>query len=159
MCLPSRVRLEGVVTSARNQPIVGRMGSDPPDRCDVRSQRRHRYSRHVVSAHFSLAPKSRFPETETARGRDSVRMPITPKEVEHLVLPRPHRGHVGEAGHSHAMRQPPRDGRSHEIGRHEGKRDRHIDLAGAAAGSGRDAFRVRRRVRDELTEPATPSCD
>jgi len=35
----------------------------------------------VVSAHFSLAPKSRFPETETARGRDSVRMPVTPKEV------------------------------------------------------------------------------
>src|SRR2546430_14848420 len=33
----------------------------------VRSQRRHRYSRQVVSAHFSLAPKSRFPETETAR--------------------------------------------------------------------------------------------
>src|SRR6184192_1986315 len=47
----------------------------------VRSQRRHRYSRQVVSAHFSLAPKSRFPETETARGRDSVRMPVTPKEV------------------------------------------------------------------------------
>src|ERR1700758_3476198 len=47
----------------------------------VRSQRRHRYSRQVVSAHFSLAPKSRFPETETARGRDSVRMPVTPQEV------------------------------------------------------------------------------
>jgi hypothetical protein len=44
-------------------------------RATVRSQRRHRYSRQVVSAHFSLAPKSRFPETETARGRDSVRMP------------------------------------------------------------------------------------
>ena len=50
-------------------------------RATVRSQRRHRYSRQVVSAHFSLAPKSRFPETETARGRDSVRMPVTPKEV------------------------------------------------------------------------------
>src|SRR5258708_36512986 len=47
----------------------------------VRSQRRHRYSRQGVSAHFSLAPKSRFPETGTARGRDSVRMPVTPKEV------------------------------------------------------------------------------
>jgi hypothetical protein len=42
---------------------------------------------------------------------------------EHLVLPRPLGGHVGEAGHSHAMRQPPRDGRFHEIGRQEGKRD------------------------------------
>src|ERR1700751_3327925 len=50
-------------------------------RATVRSQRRHRYRRQVVSAHFSLAPKSRFPETETARGRDSVRMPVTPKEV------------------------------------------------------------------------------
>ena len=36
---------------------------------------RHRYSWQVVSAPFSLAAKSRFPETETARGRDSVRMP------------------------------------------------------------------------------------
>src|SRR5437660_10964452 len=39
-------------------------------RATGRSQRRHRYSRQVVSAHFSLAPKSRFPETETAGGRD-----------------------------------------------------------------------------------------
>src|SRR5260370_22697367 len=50
-------------------------------RATVCSQRRHRYSRQVVSAHFSLAPKSRFPETETARRRDSVRMPVTPKQV------------------------------------------------------------------------------
>jgi hypothetical protein len=35
----------------------------------VRSQRRHCYSRHVISPHFSLAPKSRFP-AEAARGRD-----------------------------------------------------------------------------------------
>ena len=61
-------------------------------RATVRSQRRHRYSRQVVSAHFSLAPKSRFPEPETARGRDSVRMPVTPKESEHVVLPRPSAG-------------------------------------------------------------------
>jgi hypothetical protein len=49
-------------------------------RATVRSQRRHRYRRQVVSAHFYLALKSRFPETETAIGRDSVRMPVTPKE-------------------------------------------------------------------------------
>jgi hypothetical protein len=30
------------------------------------------------------------------------------------------------------MRQPPRDGRFHEIGRQEGKRDRHVDLPNAA---------------------------
>jgi hypothetical protein len=47
----------------------------------VRSRRPHSHSRQVVSAHFSLAPKSRFPETETARGRDSVRVPARPKEV------------------------------------------------------------------------------
>src|SRR2546430_10479885 len=35
----------------------------------------------LFRSHFSLAPKSRFPETETARGRDSVRTPVTPKEV------------------------------------------------------------------------------
>src|SRR5437764_12462024 len=51
------------------------------DRCDRSFSETARYSRQVVSAHFSLAPKSRFPETETARGRDSVRMPVTPKEV------------------------------------------------------------------------------
>jgi hypothetical protein len=31
------------------------------------------------------------------------------RKSERLVLPRPLGGHVGEAGHSHAMRQPPRD--------------------------------------------------
>src|SRR6266446_8161766 len=46
------------------------------DRCDRSFTETARYSRQVVSAHFSLAPKSRFPETETARGRDSVRMPV-----------------------------------------------------------------------------------
>jgi hypothetical protein len=50
-------------------------------RCDRSFSEIESYSRQVVSAHFSLAPKSRFPETETARGRDSVRMPVTPKEV------------------------------------------------------------------------------
>src|SRR5437899_2391434 len=35
-------------------------------------------------------------------------------------------------GHSHAMTQPPRDGRFHEIGRQEGKRYRHVDLPNAA---------------------------
>src|SRR2546425_3336413 len=57
----------------------------------VRSRRRHRYSRQVVSAHFSLALKSRFPETETARGRDSVRMPVTGP----IALGRKPRGQLG----------------------------------------------------------------
>src|SRR5262249_33665982 len=54
------------------------------------------------------------------------------RKSEHLVLARPLGGHVGEAGHSHAMRQPSRDGRCHEIGRQEGKRDRDVDLPNAA---------------------------
>jgi hypothetical protein len=57
-------------------------------RTTVRSQRRHRCSRQVVSAHFSLAPKSRFPETETARGRDSVRMPVTRRPSYHPSVTR-----------------------------------------------------------------------
>src|SRR5207302_4813646 len=36
------------------------------------------------------------------------------RKSEHLVLPRPLGGHVGEARHSHATRQPPRDGRFHD---------------------------------------------
>jgi hypothetical protein len=47
----------------------------------VRFQRRRSYSLEAVSAHFSLAPKSRFPETETASGGDPVRMPVTPRPV------------------------------------------------------------------------------
>jgi hypothetical protein len=62
------------------------------------------------------------------------------------VLPRPRGGHVGEAGHSHAMRQPPRDGRFHEIGRQEGKRDRYVDLPNAAPLALGDAFRICVRV-------------
>src|SRR5262249_53592670 len=44
-------------------------------------QRPRCYGEAVASARFFLAPKFRFPETETARGRDSVRMRVTPKEV------------------------------------------------------------------------------
>jgi hypothetical protein len=62
------------------------------------------------------------------------------RKSEHLVLPRPRGGHVGEAGHSHATRQPPRDGCFHEIGRQEGKRDHHVDLPNAAPLALGDAF-------------------
>ncbi len=65
------------------------------DRCDRSFTETARYSRQVVSAHFSLAPKSRFPETETARRRDSVRMPVTagdtPDPRVYTVLQRRHR--------------------------------------------------------------------
>jgi hypothetical protein len=75
------------------------------------------------------------------------------RKSEHLVLPRPLGGHVGEAGHSHAMRQPPRDGRFHEIGRQKGKRDRHVDLPNAAPLALGDAFRICVRVGKKFVEP------
>src|SRR6516162_11530792 len=120
----------------------------------VRSRRPRCYGWEAVSAHFSLAPKSRFPEMETARGRDSVRMPLRRRKSEHLMLPRPLGGHFGEAGHSHAMRQPARDGCVHEIGRQEGKRDRHVDFPNAALLALGDAFRICVRVGKKFVEPA-----
>jgi hypothetical protein len=60
------------------------------------------------------------------------------------------------------MRQPPRDGRVHEIGRQEGKRDRHVDLANAAPLALGDAFRMCGRVGKKFVKPAAPSrnrCD
>ena len=64
-------------------------------------------------------PVSRKPRPRQAETRFECR--LRRRKSEHVVLPRPHGGHVGEAGHSHAMRQPPGDGRFHEIGRQEGK--------------------------------------
>ena len=61
---------------------------------------------------------------------------------------------VGEADNSHAMRKPSFDRRLDEVGREEGKRDCHVDLADAAAVSRRDAFGICPRVHDELVEPA-----
>ena len=81
------------------------------------------------------------------------------RKSEHLVLAGPFGRQVGEADYSHAMGESSFDRSLDEVGREEGKRDRHVDLADAAAVSGRDAFRIRRRVRDELIEPATPAGD
>ena len=44
-----------------------------------------------------------------------------------------------------------------EVGRDEGNQDCHVDLAGAAAVSRRDALRICSRIRDELIEPAAPA--
>jgi len=79
------------------------------------------------------------------------------RKPEHLVLAGPFGRQVGEADNSHAMRKASFDRSLDEIGREEGKRDRHVDLADAAAVSRRDARRVCRRVRDELIEPAAPA--
>src|SRR6516225_4449792 len=76
------------------------------------------------------------------------------RKPKHLVLAGPFGRQVGEADNSHAMRKPSLDRSLDEVRREEGKRDRHVDLADAAAVSRRDACRIRRGVRDELIEPA-----
>ena len=55
------------------------------------------------------------------------------RKSEHLVLAGPLSRQVREADNSHAMREPSFDRRLDEVGREEGKRDRHVDLADAAA--------------------------
>ena len=105
---------------------------------------------------LSLTAKSRFPETETAEGRDSVRMRrLLRRKAEHLVLARPFSRRIGEASNSHSMRELARDSCFDEIGREEGKRDRHIHLADAAALTLRNGFRGCRRIRGKLGEPTT----
>ena len=47
-------------------------------------------------------------------------MPLLRSKAEHLVLAGPFGRQVGEAGNSHAMREPPVDGGLDEIGREEG---------------------------------------
>ena len=61
---------------------------------------------------------------------------------------------VGEADNAHAMWKASFDRRLDEVGREEGERYRHVDLADAAAVTRGDAFRIRRRVGGELIEPA-----
>jgi hypothetical protein len=73
---------------------------------------------------------------------------------ERLVLPRQLRGHVRELRYSQAMRQPPRDGRFHEIGRQESKRDGHVDLPNAAPLALSDAFRICTRLGKTFAEPS-----
>ena len=62
------------------------------------------------------------------------------RKAEHLVLARPFGGQVGEASNAHAVRESPFDGGLDEIGCEEGERDRHVDLADAAALALGDAF-------------------
>jgi hypothetical protein len=57
------------------------------------------------------------------------------------------------------MRQSPRDRRFHEIGRQEGKRDRHVDLANATPLALGDAFRICVRIGKKFVEPAAAACD
>jgi hypothetical protein len=76
------------------------------------------------------------------------------RKPEHLVLAGPFGRQVGEADNSHAMWKASFDRSFDEVGREEGKRDCHVDLADTAAVSRRDAFGICPRVHDELVEPA-----
>ena len=57
------------------------------------------------------------------------------------------------------MRQPTIDGRLHEVGRQEGERDRHVDLACAAALALRDTFDAGFCILDKLVEPSAAPRD
>ena len=60
-------------------------------------------------------------EWRDGRARASFRtLPLLRSKAEHLVLAGPFGWQVGEAGNSHAMREPPVDGGLDEIGREEG---------------------------------------
>src|ERR1700704_5888105 len=117
----------------------------------------------IIDATIVSVPKQR----NTKEENEAIKAGKTPegweqRPAKNAQKPRPLGGHVGEAGHSHAMRQPPRDGRFHEIGRQKGKRDRHIDLPNAAPLALGDAFRICVRVGKKFVEPAAASrnrCD
>jgi hypothetical protein len=71
------------------------------------------------------------------------------RKPEHLVLTGPFGSQVREADYSHAMRKPSFNRSLDEVGREEGERDCHVDLADAAVVARRDACRICRGVRDE----------
>ena len=64
------------------------------------------------------------------------------RKAEDVILPGPFGRQIGEAGYPHAVRKPPLYSGSDQIRREERKRDRHIDLADAAALPFCDAFRA-----------------
>ena len=55
------------------------------------------------------------------------------RESKHLARAGPFGRQVGETGNSHAEREPSINGRLDEVGREEGERDCHVDLARSAA--------------------------
>lgn len=71
-----------------------------------------------ISAELSLALKSRFPETETAAGRDRFdRRALLGGEAQNLVLARPFGWQIAKTDYTHSVRQPAFNGRLDEIRR------------------------------------------
>ena len=101
------------------------------------------------------------PAVRVRRWRDhsTGRVRLQHREAKHLALAGPFGRQVGEPGNSHARRKPSIDGRFDEVGREEGERDCHVDLARSAALASGDAFGSRSGVGDKLVEPAASSRD
>src|SRR5207249_8428506 len=101
-----------------------------------------------IDAFFSV-PEIPFPGNgDRSRQRLGSNGELLRRKPEHLVLAGPFGRQVGEADYSHAMRKASFDRRLDEVGREEGERDRHVDLADAAAVARRGACRIRRGIRD-----------
>lgn len=110
----------------------------------------------VISPLLSLAIKSRFPETETAAGRDRFDIrALLRGEAQDLVLARPFGWQIAKTDYAHTVRQSALNGRLDEIRRQKRERDSHVDLPGAASFSLRNAFVRCRKIGDEFVKPTS----
>jgi hypothetical protein len=75
------------------------------------------------------------------------------RQATHLVLAGPFNRHVTKARYAHSVREPAINGRFDKVGRKEGKRDRHVDLASAAAFALSDTFSACCRLNNEFVKP------
>ena len=74
-----------------------------------------------------------------------------------MVLAGPLGSGITKTGNADPTREPTFDSRLHESRREEGKRDRYVDLADAAALSYGNRFDIRNGARHQLIEPAPAS--
>ena len=73
------------------------------------------------------------------------------------MLARPLRWQFAESGDAHAVRETSFDRRLDEVGREEGKRDRHVDFARTAALACCNGFDSGIRNSSEFVKPAASS--
>ena len=111
------------------------------------------------------ATPSRRRSSQCASGRFASNLgTITPhrllrRKAEDRILPGPYGRQIGEAGYPHPVRKPPLYSGSDQIRREERKRDRHIDLADAAALPFSDAFRACRWIPDQFIKRLVDDLD
>ena len=150
-------QLHHAVHRLRGIPVGGRKGPQLAGFCTtMRSLRPPIRGASGDLARLSLAPEIRLPGN---RRPPSAETWFEWRKAEHLALARPFGGQVGEANNSHAVRESSFDRSPDEVGCEESERDCHVDLANAVAFPRRDALGICGRFRDELIEPAAPSCD